>query len=132
MVTRRIALLTTVVLVAWALMACGSGGSSATDGHGQRIADQGAVHIAPGQDHPPYNSAPATSGWHLGQPLAPAPWGVHDEVLRDEVLVHNLEHGGTERSAPSPTERVTERAEGKGRRKWRWSSDVYEKSTSTE
>ena len=30
----------------------------------------------------------------LGQPLAPAPWGVHSEVLEDEVLVHNLEHGG--------------------------------------
>ncbi len=69
-------------------------GGSAPDGPGERIADLGAVHITPGQSHPPYNSVPATSGWHLGQPLAPAPWGVHSEVLEDEVLIHNLEHGG--------------------------------------
>ncbi len=69
-------------------------GASAPDGPGQRIDDQGAVHITPGQSHPSYNSVPATSGWHLGQPLAPAPWGVHSEVLEDEVLIHNLEHGG--------------------------------------
>ncbi len=69
-------------------------GGSAPDGPGQRIADLGADHITPGQDHLPYNSVPATSGWHLGQPLAPAPWGVHIDVLDDEVLLHNLEHGG--------------------------------------
>ncbi len=69
-------------------------GSSAPDGPGQRIADLGASHITPGEDHPPYSSVPATSGWHLGQPLAPAPWGVHIAVLEDEVLLHNLEHGG--------------------------------------
>ena len=69
-------------------------GSSAPDGPGQRFAEQGTDHITPGQDHLPYNSVPATSGWMLGQPLAPAPWGVHSEVLEDEVLVHNLEHGG--------------------------------------
>ncbi len=69
-------------------------GRGAPDGPGLRIDDLGAVHISPGQDHPPYNSVPATSGWHLGQPLAPAPWGVHINVLEDEVLIHNLEHGG--------------------------------------
>ncbi len=69
-------------------------GGSAPDGPGERIADLGATHIAPGEDHPAYNSIPATSGWHLGQPLAPAPWGVHIDVLEDEVLLHNLEHGG--------------------------------------
>ncbi len=69
-------------------------GGSAPDGPGLRIDDLGAVHITPGQSHPSYNSVPATSGWHLGQPLAPAPWGVHSNVLEDEVLLHNLEHGG--------------------------------------
>lgn len=69
-------------------------GGSAPDGPGQRFAEQGTAHIAPGEDHPPYNSVPATSGWMLGQPLAPAPWGVHSAILEDEVLVHNLEHGG--------------------------------------
>ncbi|MSQ07746.1 MAG: DUF3105 domain-containing protein [Dehalococcoidia bacterium] len=44
---------------------------------------------------------PATSGPHwltapvAGAPLgAPARWGVYGEALPDEVLVHNLEHGG--------------------------------------
>ncbi len=69
-------------------------GGSAPDGPGQRIDDLGAVHISPGETHPAYASVPATSGWHLGQPLSPAPWGVHGDVLEDEVLLHNLEHGG--------------------------------------
>ena len=69
-------------------------GASAPDGPGQRFTEQGTEHIALGEAHPPYNSVPATSGWMLGQPLAPAPWGVHGEVLEDEVLLHNLEHGG--------------------------------------
>ena len=37
---------------------------------------------------------PATSGWHYPVPIAPAPWGGYAEPLPDEVLVHNLEHGG--------------------------------------
>lgn len=70
-------------------------GQAAPDGPGQRIPDQGKGHVAVGAPHPPYNSVPATSGWHYSGPgLAPAPWGVHDKVLPDEVLVHNLEHGG--------------------------------------
>ena len=69
-------------------------GQAAADGPGQRIPDQGREHVAVGAPHPAYNSVPATSGWHYGQPDAPAPWGVYDQVLPDEVLVHNLEHGG--------------------------------------
>ena len=53
-------------------------GGGAPDGPGIRIDDLGAEHIASGADHSPYNSVPATSGWHYGQPLAPAQWGVHD------------------------------------------------------
>ena len=58
-----------------------------------RMEDQGQEHVAPGQPHVDYNSVPATSGPHFGQPLAPARWGVHTQHLPDEVLVHNLEHG---------------------------------------
>ena len=61
---------------------------------GERIENQGTDHIPFGAIHPPYNSVPATSGWHYAQPDAPAAWGVYREVLPDEVLVHNLEHGG--------------------------------------
>ncbi|MFQ5795987.1 MAG: DUF3105 domain-containing protein [Candidatus Bipolaricaulia bacterium] len=52
---------------------------------------QGFQHIGQGQSHPPYNSVPATSGWHY--PFT-APWGVHTEPIPDELQVHNLEHGG--------------------------------------
>lgn len=69
------------------------GGKDAPDGPGVRYDEQGAVHITPGEEHAPYNSVPATSGWHLAQPLAPARWGIHDTPLADEVLLHNLEHG---------------------------------------
>jgi hypothetical protein len=48
-------------------------------------------HVSPEETHPAYNSKPATSGWHYD---IPARWGIHDEVLPDETLVHNLEHGG--------------------------------------
>ena len=69
-------------------------GRSAPDGPGVRVADQGERHISQGQDHAPYSSVPATSGSHYPRPLAPARWAVHAESLPDEILVHNLEHGG--------------------------------------
>lgn len=72
---------------------------------GERFADQGRDHISPGDGHPEYNTQPATSGWHYstshgvalgsgGALPAPAPWGIYDEEIQDEILVHNLEHGG--------------------------------------
>ncbi len=63
--------------------------------------DDGAVHVAVGATHALYSTVPATSGPHwLTKPAAGAPqgsparWGVYAEALPDEVLVHNLEHGG--------------------------------------
>jgi hypothetical protein len=41
--------------------------------------------------HEPYNSNPPTSGQHVA---FTAPWGFHTEIIEDEVIVHNLEHGG--------------------------------------
>ena len=38
-----------------------------------------------------YNTRPATSGAHYGFTVQ---WGVHDRIIPDEILVHNLEHGG--------------------------------------
>ena len=67
---------------------------SSVDHSGERIPTQGRDHIPPGEEHASYNSVPATSGPHFSVPLAPARWGVHEEVLADEVLIHNLEHGG--------------------------------------
>jgi len=51
----------------------------------------GQEHISVGATHPVYNSNPPTSGWHYAQP---ANWGVYQEELPDETLIHNLEHGG--------------------------------------
>lgn len=58
---------------------------------GEAVEDQGREHVQPGQSHPPYNSKPPTSGWHLG---STADWGVHQEPIPDELQIHNLEHGG--------------------------------------
>ena len=58
---------------------------------GTKIEELGRDHIAVGQSHEPYNSNPPTSGPHYAQP---ADWGVSDQPLPDETLVHNLEHGG--------------------------------------
>ena len=55
---------------------------------------RGTAHIQRDEPHPPYSSVPATSGWHYFDAGAPAGWGVHQEALPDEVLVHNLEHAG--------------------------------------
>jgi len=51
----------------------------------------GQEHIAIGASHPSYNSNPPTSGWHYAQS---ADWGVYQQELPDEQLLHNLEHGG--------------------------------------
>ena len=68
-----------------------SGG--APEGPGVKMTDLGRTHVLPGEKHDSYNSKPATSGWHYDIPLAPARWGIHDEPLEDEILIHNLEHG---------------------------------------
>jgi len=54
--------------------------------------DQGHLHIpTPDFPHAPYLSDPPTSGPHT--PYV-APWGIYTQQVRDEVLLHNLEHGG--------------------------------------
>ena len=49
-----------------------------------------AEHIPEGQKATNYNSDPPTSGQHYPEP---AEAGFYEEVLPDERLVHNLEHG---------------------------------------
>jgi len=55
------------------------------------VADQGRDHLGPGVPHPAYNSNPPTSGWHYA---STATWGFHNSELPDELIIHNLEHGG--------------------------------------
>jgi len=58
---------------------------------GETYEVQGQDHIGTDEAHPQYNSNPPTSGWHYELPVE---WGVYEEELPDEQLVHNLEHGG--------------------------------------
>ncbi len=58
---------------------------------GQEFPNLGQKHIQIGEAHDSYNSNPPTSGPHE---LQPAAWGVYSQPLRDEQLIHNIEHGG--------------------------------------
>jgi hypothetical protein len=60
------------------------------EGRVEEFTIEGTAHIAPGQTTN-YNTNPPTSGSHYAQP---ANWAFYDRELKDEQLVHNLEHGG--------------------------------------
>lgn len=83
-----------VGLIAW---------SASRPQSGERIAGLGQTHISPGQPHPAYNSNPPTSGWHTPQV---ASWGASRAEIPDEVLLHNLEHGGIWLSYKNPSDTV--------------------------
>lgn len=92
-------ILTTLMFV----LACGAGTNDLVEtefatqdkeylGQGVKFSEQVySPHISEGQKHPPYNSKPATSGWHHSNWVK---WGVYEIEIPDEYLVHNLEHGG--------------------------------------
>jgi hypothetical protein len=78
----------------------GTGGGVNTGGPVPLDQYAGDTHIPAGQSGTGYGQRPATSGPHwfqsetpAGVP-SPARWGDYDFPLPDEVLVHNLEHGG--------------------------------------
>jgi len=57
----------------------------------ERPRDAGTFHIAPGKKGQGYTSNPPTSGEHYPGTV---PWGVHNQVFPDELIIHNLEHAG--------------------------------------
>jgi len=57
---------------------------------GDAYKSQGQEHITENADHAAYNSNPPTSGPHAQE----VDWGIYDEELSDERLIHNIEHGG--------------------------------------
>lgn len=72
-----------------------------TEGHIALDVDDGRGHIDGNTPYAEvYSVVPATSGPHwagattpMGLP-SPARWGQYDGFLPDEILIHNLEHGG--------------------------------------
>lgn len=60
---------------------------------GTKEKDNGNTHADAGKPVT-YPSLPPTSGGHWPAPAAPAPWGIKDTQLPNEVTLHNLEHGG--------------------------------------
>ena len=58
---------------------------------GERVREVGNPHIPGGTKGTGYASNPPTSGEHY---QSEAPWGVHAQPLPDELIIHNLEHGG--------------------------------------
>lgn len=57
---------------------------------GDTIPIEGRQHVPVGTKVN-YQTNPPTSGNHYGEP---ADWGVYQEELEDEAVVHSLEHGG--------------------------------------
>lgn len=58
---------------------------------GQAVEDQGRTHVEVGTNVEDYNSTPPTSGDHYP---TWADWGIYTTPIRNELQVHNLEHGG--------------------------------------
>lgn len=81
---------------------------------GESFAIQGKEHIPVGSEHPEYNSNPPTSGSHYAQPTD---WGVYQDELKDENVIHSLEHGGIWISyQPSIDEETKEKLEAIGKK----------------
>src|SRR5680860_1084067 len=57
---------------------------------GEKMPDQGAIHVKEGEKHESYNSNPPTSGPHWA---GVAGAGIKDEVVPDELILHSMEHG---------------------------------------
>lgn len=89
-----------VIAAAVVAVVAAAGGDRASEPDSTPVADAGAGDAVPllGNAHVPegtrvdYNSNPPTSGDHWPQP---AEWGTYRQPLPDELVVHNLEHGGT-------------------------------------
>ncbi len=57
---------------------------------GEKIPDQGAIHVKKGAMHEKYNSNPPTSGPHWAGVAGP---GIKNTIVPDELMLHSMEHG---------------------------------------
>lgn len=79
-----------IALIAWGLIAAYQAGKPQGEDFSREILIQSISHIPEGSAHEPYNSNPPTSGPHY---VKTAKTGFREEIIPDENLVHNLEHG---------------------------------------
>lgn len=56
--------------------------------------DQGQQHVTQGQPHEAYNSDLPSSGPHYADASSPIDWGIYIQPVKEEVFLHNEEHGG--------------------------------------
>src|SRR3989344_1993335 len=57
---------------------------------GEKMADEGAMHVARDKSHVAYLSNPPTSGPHWVGTAGP---GIKTEPIPDELILHSMEHG---------------------------------------
>ncbi|MEK7140665.1 MAG: DUF3105 domain-containing protein [Patescibacteria group bacterium] len=57
---------------------------------GEKMADEGAMHVARDKSHPAYKTNPPTSGPHWVGVAGP---GIKTEPVADELILHSMEHG---------------------------------------
>lgn len=57
---------------------------------GEKMPDEGAVHVARDKEHVAYKSNPPTSGPHWTGVAGP---GIKYEPVADELVLHSMEHG---------------------------------------
>ena len=57
---------------------------------GEKMADEGAQHVARNATHLAYKSNPPTSGPHWAGTAGP---GIKTEPVADELILHSMEHG---------------------------------------
>jgi hypothetical protein len=91
------AILVAAAVVGIAMVASGGDGGGVEASEICEVEDfsaQGRAHVEELEEDFEYNSIPATSGPHFGQPRGPAIWNLYTDPVRQESLVHNLEHGG--------------------------------------
>ena len=71
-------------------------GSKKADPQGEDLSQSfpimGRQHLEIGEEHPAYNSNPPSSGWHYEQ-TSKVGFYENDEIVLDENVIHNLEHG---------------------------------------
>jgi len=91
-IVRWTVLLIIIALVVWGLYAAAQRSESLGEDFSQTFSSDGRNHIEVGAAHKTYSSNPPSSGPHNFAPVRAGFYDI-DEVVPDEAVIHNLEHG---------------------------------------